>query len=645
MTAAQELLEKIRAAKAGADLGLINRAYEFALEAHKDKRRASEEPFIVHPLEVAAILAEFGLDEATICAGLLHDVLEEGCSREVLEAQFGPEISGLVDGVTKLTELKAKSREDYNAESLSKMLLASARDVRVIIIKLADKLHNMRTLSSLSDQKKARIAQEVLDIYAPLAHRLGIEKIKCELEDLAFKELKPEIYQELEAKVASRFRQRQEALEKAKAVLELSLSKAGLTFKVVGRVKHLYSIWRKMQRKGRTFEEIFDVLALKVIVNLVQDCYKAIGIVHNIWKPIPRRFKDYIAMPKPNMYQSLHTVVLSGSGEIIEVQVRTEEMEKIAEHGIAAHWKYKELASKDTKFDKKLNWLRQLIDWKTESGSAREFVESLQLDLFKEHIYTFTPRGDVLELVKGATPLDFAYAVHTEVGEHCAGAKVNGVLVSLRHELRTGDVVEILTSKSAKPNPGWLKIVKSAKARNKIRKALQAAGKLPSGMPKKVAPAKLPLLSQEKGIIVVTGIRPTELKLAGCCLPEPGSSIVGFATKSKVVTVHTRDCQMAKVAASGPKQKVTVAWREDYSDFVELKVEALDRVGLLADIANTIAAVNAKIEKAYVKVLGNEMAQCRFDTKIESLEHLKDLITRIKRIKDVKKVWIGKLGL
>jgi len=636
------IIKKVKSYNPDADISMIQKAYETAERVHRDEKRSSGEPFIIHPLEVASLVADFKMDVDSVCAALLHDVVEtETTPLKMLEENFSKDVALLVDGMTKITEFKSKGRELYQAESMRKMLMATAKDIRVIVIKLLDKLHNMRTLEHLPEEKQKRISKEVMEIYAPIAYRLGIEKIKDELENLAFRYLQPEEYREIEEKVRRNIKLREEDMRKIKKILENELKEDKIDAEVVGRVKSIFSIYRKMLRKNRTFEEIFDVLALRVIVPNEEDCYKVLGVMHRIWTPIPRRFKDYIALPKTNMYRSLHDVVIGPEGAIIEVQIRTKEMDEIAEEGIAAHWKYKNIIT-DEEFDKKLSWIKQIMDWQQESGTAKDFIESIEIDFFKDEIYTFTPKGTIIELPKGATPLDFAYAVHSELGDNCMGAKVNGTFVSLRTELRTGDVVEILTSKSQRPVRGWLNIVKTSKAMNKIRKYLQETEKIPVGS-KKSGEDKTPQ-KQKAGIIIVKGIKNPSFKLAQCCLSNPGDAIVGFAAKTGMITVHRKDCD--KIANEKiTKKKVKLEWRSDYSDFVELKVNAIDRVGLLADVLNTIAATGTNLQTANAKMIGNGMAECTFKAKVYDLEHIKHLIQRISKLQGIKKIYIENLGI
>ncbi|MBI2156881.1 MAG: bifunctional (p)ppGpp synthetase/guanosine-3',5'-bis(diphosphate) 3'-pyrophosphohydrolase [Candidatus Rokubacteria bacterium] len=474
MTPLETLIEEIPKYQPGADLNLLARAYEFSASSHRGQQRASGEPYLSHPLEVASLLVGFRMDVTTVTAGLLHDVLEDTkATKADLEREFGGEIAELVDGVTKIGKLAFSSREERQAENFRKMLVAMARDLRVLMIKLADRLHNMRTLDYLPHEKTRKIAQETLDIYAPLAHRLGMAKVKAELEDLALRALQPEAYVDLQKRVAKRRLEREADINQVIAILERKLSEVGIESQIRGRPKHFYSIWKKMHEQGREFDEIYDLTAVRVVTTSVRDCYGALGVIHSLWKPVPGRFKDFIAMPKVNMYQSLHTTVIGPKGDPVEIQIRTREMHRIAEEGIAAHWLYKEKKSGKDKLDESLLWLRQLIETQQDMKDPREFMDTVRVDLFPDEVYVFTPKGDVKALPEGATPIDFAFAVHTKVGEHTVGAKVNGKLVPLRYTLRQGDIVEIVTSPSQHPSRDWLKIVKSTRARSKINQWLK----------------------------------------------------------------------------------------------------------------------------------------------------------------------------
>jgi guanosine-3',5'-bis(diphosphate) 3'-pyrophosphohydrolase len=464
-----ELIERVRRYEPSADAEWLMRVYELADAAHQGQRRASGEGYIEHPLAVAEILAELEVDHQTIAAALLHDVVEDtSITSEQVTEQFGAEVARLVDGVTKLTRIPYQSKEDAQVENLRKMFLAMARDIRVIIIKLADRLHNMRTLASLPPAKQQAIARETLDIYAPIAHRLGIWKIKWEIEDECLRYLDRSSYAEIVERVAKTRREREADVEKAIARLRDEFKDLKINAEIQGRPKHFYSIYSKIS-KGRDFSTIYDLTAIRIIVDTVKDCYAALGAVHAMWTPLPGRFKDYIAMPKPNMYQSLHTTVVGPSGDPLEIQIRTWEMHRTSEYGIAAHWRYKE-GGKADQFENKLSWLRALLEWQKDMRDSRVFMENLKLDLFDSQVFVFSPRGDVYSIPAGGTPLDFAYQVHTDVGNHCVGAKVNGRIVPLDYAMQNGDICEILVNKSSgRPSLDWLSLVKTSSAKHKIK--------------------------------------------------------------------------------------------------------------------------------------------------------------------------------
>ncbi|HXM87784.1 MAG TPA: bifunctional (p)ppGpp synthetase/guanosine-3',5'-bis(diphosphate) 3'-pyrophosphohydrolase [Solirubrobacteraceae bacterium] len=455
------------------DRARVQDAFVFACEHHADQRRKSGEDFIVHPVGVARICASMRLDTETLCAALLHDTVEDtSASIEEVRERFGEEIAAIVDGVTKLTGITFQSHDEAQAENYRKMMVAMATDVRVILIKLADRLHNMRTIDAMPKQKQIEKARETLEIYAPLAHRLGIHALKWELEDLAFATLHPRKYQEIKGLVAQQRDDREGYVTEAGEYLSLELAELGIQAQIAGRAKHFYSIYSKMTKKGREFNEIYDLTAMRVIVESVKDCYGTVGVIHSLWKPLPGRFKDFIAMPKFNMYQSLHTTVIGPEGRPLEIQIRTQEMHEMAEFGVAAHWVYKQVPAGEGAAggDAKLKWLRTMLDWQQELSDPREFMETLRTDLFEDEVYVFTPKGQVKSLAAGATPLDFAYEVHTEVGHRCVGARVNGKIVPLHYELRSGDIVEILTAKRERgPSRDWLATVKTTRARNKIK--------------------------------------------------------------------------------------------------------------------------------------------------------------------------------
>ena len=477
------LVKKIKENCVNINMDMVDKAYNLAFEAHKEQKRDSGEPYIIHPIEVATILAELGMDTSTIVAGLLHDVIEDTeYTYDDIKNLFGEEVANLVSGVTKITKMEYKSKEEQQADNFRKMLLAMADDIRVIIIKLADRLHNMRTLKYRKKEKQKKTAMETLDIYAPLAHRLGISKIKWELEDLSFRYLHEEEYYDLVKQVAEKRTEREIYIKKIIEDMYNKLEEAGIDSDIDGRPKHFFSIYKKMVTKNKSIEQIFDLTAIRVLVNTVKDCYEVLGIVHTIYKPIPGRFKDYIAMPKPNMYQSLHTTVIGPQGKTFEIQIRTFEMHRTAEYGIAAHWKYKEGdnngETKEKNFESKLVWLRDMLEWQKETADAQEFIEGFKIDLFTDEIFLFTPKGVVIDLPNGATPIDFAYRIHTDIGNKCVGAKVNGKIVPLDYKLKTGEIVEVLTSNNAKgPNMDWLNIAKSNQAKSKIRSWFKKAKK------------------------------------------------------------------------------------------------------------------------------------------------------------------------
>jgi GTP pyrophosphokinase len=594
------------------DLDLIRRAYDVALLAHDGQKRASGEPYIVHSLAVAQLLADLRLDAATIAAGLLHDVPEDTIvALDDLYQEFGGEVANLVDGVTKLrhidqlSQISSNGLRDEKAESLRKMFLAMVDDVRVVLIKLADRMHNMRTLDALSEEKRRRIARETLEIFAPLANRLGIWQMKWELEDLGFRHLKTETYKEIAKLIDERRADRELYIENIINVLEERLEAEGIKAEVYGRPKHIYSIYRKMERKGVGFDQIYDIRAVRIVVNEIKDCYAALGIVHTLWSPIPGEFDDFIATPKDNMYRSLHTAVLAPGGRPLEVQIRTHEMHRTAEYGIAAHWRYKEQTKRDIVFENKIAWLRQLMEWRRDVTDAQEFVDALKTDVFQDRVYVFSPKGEVFDLPAASTPIDFAYQVHTEIGHRCRGAKVNGRLVALDYQLKSGDQVEILTAKRGGPSRDWLNpqlgYVKTSRARQKIRQwfrrqkwaeniargremlekelkrlsleqenfeeiaALFSFDKTDDFLaavgygdinPHQITAKVLEHREDETDLdftaapppaldisgINVRGVGGVYTNLARCCNPLPGDDIVGYITRGRGVTIHRRDC-------------------------------------------------------------------------------------------------------
>src|SRR5271163_3583910 len=469
LTKFRELMKRIEENRPQDDLSIVKKAYDYSLKYHEGQMRASGEPYLVHPLEVALVLAEMKMGPVAIAAGLLHDSVEDTSVTIVdIRKEFGEQVAHIVEGVTKISKIDFATREEQQAENLRKMMLAMVDDIRVVLIKLADRLHNMRTLEHLTPERQQKIAKETLEIYGPIAHRLGMGKIRGELEDLGFRYLDPLTYEQVRDAVEARRKQGEQFLARVEQTLRDKLKEAGITAEVESRIKRLYSIHKKLVRQKISVEQVYDLYAMRVITKSLQDCYAVLGIVHNVWRPVPGRIKDFIAMPRPNFYQSLHTSVITEDGTPFEIQIRTEEMHKMAEAGIAAHWKYKDgpVSAQD---EQRLAWLRQVVEWQRDVSDPNEFLTALKVDLYPEEVYTFTPKGKVVVLPREATPVDFAYTIHTEVGHTCVGAKVNGRMVPLRSKLRTGDIVEIVTQKDHKPSRDWLTFVKSPRARNKIK--------------------------------------------------------------------------------------------------------------------------------------------------------------------------------
>ncbi|OGP59631.1 MAG: GTP pyrophosphokinase [Deltaproteobacteria bacterium RBG_13_52_11b] len=470
-----DILERVVSYNPNADVDLLGKAYVFSAKVHLGQVRLSGESYLIHPMEVTGILTQLKLDVASVATGLLHDTVEDTLATlEEIRENFGDEIAQMVDGLTKISRIPILSSEESQAENFRKMILAMVKDIRVILIKLADRLHNMRTLKYHSPEKQVEIAQETLDIYAPLAHRLGIDWIRLELEDLAFQHLRPDLYEEIQKKIARREKERSSYIDEVKRTLMKKLYENHIQGEVSGRIKQIYSIYRKMRDQKLDLDEVYDITAFRVVVNTIKECYDVLGVIHSVWKPIPGKFKDYIGLPKENMYQSLHTTVIGPHGQRIEMQIRTLDMHRIAEEGIAAHWKYKEGKLEEAD-DKRFTWLRQLLEWQRDLKDDVEFIESVKVDLFPNEVYVFTPKGSVKQFPFGATPVDFAYSIHSDVGNHCMGARINGKIVPLRYELRSGDTVEIITSPNQKPSKDWLKNVKTSRAKTKIRQWFAAA--------------------------------------------------------------------------------------------------------------------------------------------------------------------------
>ncbi|MBI4831355.1 MAG: bifunctional (p)ppGpp synthetase/guanosine-3',5'-bis(diphosphate) 3'-pyrophosphohydrolase [Candidatus Lindowbacteria bacterium] len=647
------IIKEIKSYNRKGDLKLVERAFAYAEQAHAGQMRLSGDPFLTHCVKVAQILVELHLDTTTVAAGLLHDVLEDTPhTKAELDEAFGEEVAALVEGVTQIGRVKYKSSEEHQAENIRKMLIAMAKDIRVILIKLADRLHNMQTLKYLPEGKIQSISTETLQIYAPLAHRLGIAKIRSELEDLSLHHLNPKVYYELVERVAEKKAQREKEIQNFCALLQTELKKAGIKAEVTGRPKHFYSIYRKMVDQRKSFDELFDLRALRVITTSLRDCYGALGIVHTLWTPVPGRFKDYIAMPKMNMYQSLHTTVLGKLGERIEVQIRTLEMHRTADNGIAAHWLYKETGDEPIeRFDERLVWLRQLLEWLQDLKDPKEFMQSLRLDLFSGEVYAFTPKGRVIELPAGSTAVDFAYAIHTDIGNQCRGAKVNGRMVPLKYRLKQGDVVEIVTSKKQRPRRDWLDFVQTSRARSKIRHWLKvledelkrAAEKEERPRPKQPEPhpqAEAPRQTQAKDTpgVGVAGVSNMMVRYAKCCNPLPGDKIMGYITRSRGLSIHREGCP--NVPNDDPARLLSVNWDgKTHATYpASIRVKATDRPHLLADILASIRELNVNIQTANAYGRKDGTGICDFTIDVTGQTELNNIIYAIRKVDGVYSV-------
>ncbi len=642
------------------ELSILDDIYQFAKKAHEGQIRASNEPYILHPINVALILLTFDVDLQTIEASLLHDVVEDtSVSLDTIKDKFGKEVALLVDGVSKISQIKFLSLEEWKLESLRKVLIAMASDFRVVFIKLADRLHNMRTLNYLPEEKRREVAKETMEIYVPLAHRLGIYTLKWELEDLAFKYLEPEIFQDLKIKVSKKREERENEIFDIKIKIENLLNENNIVCRVEGRAKNLYSIYRKMKQDNKTFDEIFDLTALRVIVPTIQDCYKTLGIVHTKWKPIPGRIKDYIAIPKPNGYQSLHTTLIGDNGEPFEIQIRTEEMHKNCEYGIASHWSYREKGKKiNPDMSNKINWIRQIVEWQKTIPSAREFINRVKEDIFSDEIFVFTPKGEIINLTVDATPIDFAYKIHTEIGNKCIGAKVNGRIVPLNYKLKTGDRVEILTSKTSPgPSRDWLKFVKSSSTKEKIRQFYRKKEKEEE---KKEETVKEEIEKKNKGVILERKIKTSNkfgvvipeikgevlLTLAKCCTPIPGDEIIGYISKGRGVVVHRRDCKnllsiLGNVDNSLEKI-VKVEWANNVKILypVKINIHIKDEPGVLNKIVSIIAKYNYNIESVNAPPSRNKekTTTIYMTLQIPGYGKLNDLLEEIKIVPNVLEI-------
>ncbi|HOE63123.1 MAG TPA: bifunctional (p)ppGpp synthetase/guanosine-3',5'-bis(diphosphate) 3'-pyrophosphohydrolase [Candidatus Sumerlaeota bacterium] len=682
------------------DIDLIKKAYHLAEEAHKKQFRESGEPYFAHCLAVASMLAEMRMDCYSICAGILHDVVEDTViAPHLITGEFPSPIPELIDGVTKITKISFRSDAEKQGENLRRMIIAMSKDIRVIIIKLCDRLHNMRTLGYLPANKRQAISKETLEIFAPLANRLGMMRIRAELEDLAMSYIHPEEYKDLVEKTRHRAPIRESIIDRTRDILLEEFKKDNITAKIEGRTKHIYSIYRKMLRQKITFEEIYDLTAMRVITDTVGQCYGIMGIIHSLWHPIPDRIKDFIATPKENQYQSLHTTVIGLDGEMVEIQIRTPEMHRIAEEGIAAHWKYKEGIHGERDVDKRLHWLRQVIEWIKDIRNPHEFVNALKEDVLADTVFCFTPKGDIFEMPRGATPLDFAYHIHTEVGNACVGARVNKKYVALKTTLNHGDVVEIITSKTAHPSRDWLELVQTTRARNKIKhylktrefdnhvrmgrdqlqKALRARGlsltsdevnaqleailknckvntieelffeigfgslisqevALKFIHPSSPQPRKKKARSSKKPGIIVEGIPDPVVRFSNCCNPIAGDPVEGFITRGRGISVHKSDCPALNRLRADSSRIVRVMWDTDNlpGRTVNVLVVARDRTGLLKDIASCISHMNIDVTESHTKTIPQKnRAQIRFTLIIYEIAELTKLLKEIKKIPGV----------
>jgi guanosine-3',5'-bis(diphosphate) 3'-pyrophosphohydrolase len=680
------------------DVALVEKAYQFSKAAHEGQFRKSGDPYISHPVAVASLLAKWHMDAQALSAALLHDVVEDtSISKEDIAGQFGKPVAELVDGVSKLDKIEFQTEAHEQAENFRKMLLAMARDVRVILIKLADRLHNMRTLDAMAPDKRKRIAKETLEIYAPIANRLGLNSVYQELEDLGFLYLYPNRYRVLAKAVKAARGNRKAVIDKVQEAISQKLAESKIEATVTGREKHLYSIYRKMQEKSLTFSEVFDIYGFRVVVKDVPACYLALGALHSLYKPIPGKFKDYIAIPKANGYQSLHTHLFGPYGTPIEVQIRTQEMHKIAEAGVASHWLYKTGEEPAGAAQQKTHqWLQSLLEIQSESGDAIEFLEHIKVDLFPEEVYVFTPKGKIMSLPREATAVDFAYAVHTDVGNHCVAVKINGELAPLRTPLRNGDQVEIITSPNAKPNPAWINYVVTGKARSHIRNYLknmqsqeaaalgerllaQALRALKSelsqiddthwnellresglktkqellaeiGLGKRlnlVVARRLLAIGEEPeekralGSITIRGTEGLAVQLAKCCRPIPGDPIIGFITKGKGLIIHTHDCPAVANYREDPDKWVDVEWDPETKKLfdVNIKLVVANQRGVLAKVAAAIADANSNIENVSMEEEdGSAYTSMFFTLQVEDRNHLARVMRELRQIPEVVRI-------
>ncbi len=695
-----EFIIAVESYNANIDIPLVRKAYEFSDRAHAGQFRESGDPYVEHCLNVAFILAEQHMDSATIAAGLLHDSVEDAdATVEQIKDEFGDEIAQLVDGLTKMSELKFKSLAEQQVEYFRKMLLSMAKDIRVIVIKLADRLHNMRTLAHLPEEKRKRIALETKEIYAPLAHRLGMSKVRLELEDLSFKYLNPKEYVEIDKKITESSDEREAYIKDLTIPLRAALESANIKAEITGRAKHFYSIYRKIQHRGVPFEQIYDLLAMRVVVDTITDCYHALGIIHTMWAPVPDRFHDYIANPKSNMYRSLHTTVIGPRGKMIEIQIRTHAMHYTAEYGIAAHWLYKEGRKTQGELDRQMTWLREILEWQREMTNPEEFMEYLKVDLFQDDIFVYTPAGELKQLPRGATALDFAFAVHSDVGFHCVGAKVNGKFVPLSTRLESGNEIEIKTSPHQTPSQDWLKIVKTTRAKTKIKHWLKQKGfeqsvslgkemfdrelkrrrlsalsenemmdlaamdgftnveqmlsAIGSGSaslqtiinklappPEKSEPSFVKrFIDQARGVskgVRVAGVGNLMYRFASCCQPVPGEKIIGFVTRGRGLSIHRADCRNAAAVLEEPERRVDVEWDVEKGQSFLVRLYAL-----VNDRKNLLKDITEAIADVDINVRGGEItvgqspAIGHFIVEIQNYGQLSRALAKIRKVEGV----------
>jgi GTP diphosphokinase / guanosine-3',5'-bis(diphosphate) 3'-diphosphatase len=705
----ETVLRKVQTYRPDDDLALLRNAYRLCQERHEGQRRLSGEPYLSHPVEVVSILADMQMDTVCLAAAMLHDVVEDtATSIEGLEKQFGPEVAHIVEGVTKISRIHFLSPEEQQAENFRKMLLAMVDDVRVVLVKLADRLHNMRTLEYLPPEKRQRIAHETLEIYAPIAHRLGMGKMRGELEDLAFRYLEPDAYLEVKKAVESRRKVNEHFLAEVRRLVEDKMKENSIPARVAGRVKRLYSIWQKLKKQNIAIEQVYDLLAVRIITDDVKNCYAALGVIHNTWRPVPGRIKDFIAIPRPNLYQSLHTSVIGPHGQPFEVQIRTEEMHRVAEEGIAAHWQYKDGQGTTVQDAERFAWLRHLVEWQKEMRDSNDFLSTLKVDLYPQEVYTFTPKGKVIVLPREATPIDFAYAIHTEVGNHCVGAKVNGRIVPLKTKLLNGDIIEIVTQTTQTPSRDWLAHVKTSRARNKIkhwinieqrkqaleigRKLLEKEARKHDVVLKKITEedylrvgkeygcsladdllagigfgkysarqvlSKLtPEVSHEPGqpsrltgtfrrvlglhsdgAIQVHGHGDLMVYRAKCCNPIRGDEIVGYITRGKGISVHSKNCPNVQNLMYDAERRIEVEWSGPKYTFypVRLTLVTTDRQGMLAEVTAVISSDRSNIQDIEART-GDNQASIDVTVDIVDKEHLEKIVSSLRRIEGVYSV-------